>query len=87
MSTARKLWGRIDHDLDTGKYYLTIDNKYDVSGFDSEKRVVLTTSSAFGGKSAFLGVLCLVVGVLSCLFALGIFLMILRRRKQKITFE
>ena len=70
MSTAglpnfRKLWGRIEHDVDSGDYELTIVNNYDVSSFDGEKLFVLSTTSAFGGKVGFMGVLYLIVGCLA----------------------
>ena len=62
LPTFRKLWGRIETDLPTGTYRLLINNNYDVSGFNGEKLVVLSTACAFGGKIAFLGVLYVVVG-------------------------
>lgn len=79
MSTAglprfRKIWGRIEEDLESGSYQLVIVNNYDVSSFDGQKHIVMSTTSAFGGKADFLGVLYIVVGVLAMLGALVIFL-------------
>lgn len=69
LPTFRKLWGRIEDDLSTGTYRLLINNNYDVSGFNGEKYVILSTSCAFGGKIAFLGVLYIVVGGIALLGA------------------
>jgi hypothetical protein len=60
LPTFRKLWGKIETDLDEGEYNLTITNNYDVDEWDGEKHIVLTTGSAFGGKNIFLGTLFLV---------------------------
>ncbi|CAG9322823.1 unnamed protein product [Blepharisma stoltei] len=65
LPTFRKLWGKIEHDLDSGKYRMQITNNYDVSSFSGEKSIIITTSSAFGGKLNFLGILYIVVGCLS----------------------
>jgi hypothetical protein len=67
MSTAglpqfRKLWGRIEQDLPAGEYSVAIVNNYDVSSFDGQKHVVISTTALFGGKNEFLGVLYIVVG-------------------------
>jgi hypothetical protein len=45
----RKLWGRIDKDLDEGKYTLTVNSNWDISDQDGEKWFVLSTTNAFGG--------------------------------------
>ena len=79
MSTAglfnfRKLWGKIDKDLDSGRYWMKIKNNYDVSDFSGEKHIVLTTTSAFGGKIDFMGVLYIIVGVVALVGALVMFL-------------
>jgi hypothetical protein len=61
LPTFRKLWGRIEKDLDEGdSYKMTITNNYDVSEWDGEKHFVLTTANAFGGRNIFLGTLFLV---------------------------
>ncbi|OMJ69821.1 hypothetical protein SteCoe_32339 [Stentor coeruleus] len=54
LPTFRKLWGRIDNQLDAGVYRMAILNNYDVTPFKGEKRMVMTTSSQFGGKFYFL---------------------------------
>ena len=71
----RKLWGKIDKDLDEGTYKLVIVNSksyvdYDVSSFDGQKMVVLTTTCLFGGRIQFMGVLYIVVGGLAIIGAI-----------------
>jgi hypothetical protein len=53
----RKLYGRIDEDLDEGTYHLKVRNNYDVSDWNGEKYFVLTTTSGFGGKNQVCGAL------------------------------
>ena len=70
MSTAglpvfKKLWGKIENDMDKGVYALTIVNNYDVSDFSGHKTFIITTTSNLGGKMDFLGIICLVVGAVS----------------------
>ena len=60
----RKLWGTIDG-LSVGKYRFSITSYYDVSDFSGHKYVILTTSSALGGKSSFLGIIACVIGATS----------------------
>jgi hypothetical protein len=74
LPTFRKLWGIIEEDLDEGKYDLTISNNYDVSDWDGEKHIVLTTVNGLGGKNYVLGIWYLSFGsaflVLSLVFIL-----------------
>ena len=75
LPNFRKLWGRIRKDLEPGNYEVTIKNNYDVSTFDGEKYIVLSTANAFGGKNKFLGIAYIVVGgsciVLAIVFLIG----------------
>ena len=43
---------------------------YDVSGFEGEKHIILSTANAFGGKNYFLGIAYLVVGSLAIVIAI-----------------
>ena len=58
----RKLWGRIEQDLEPGEYTVIVNNNFPVREFDGGKKVVLSTANAFGGKNTFLAVAYLVVG-------------------------
>lgn len=75
LPNFRKLWGRIRKDLEPGNYEVTIKNNYDVSTFDGEKYIVLSTANAFGGKNKFLGISYIVVGgiciILAIVFLIG----------------
>lgn len=69
LPNFRKLWGRIEDDLDSGKYLVHVTSLYDVSDFDGEKFIVLSTANALGGKNNFLGIAYLVVGSLTLVLA------------------
>lgn len=68
----RKLWGRIEADLQPGNYSLIITNNYDVSYFQGSKKFVISTTSIFGGKNSFLGTLYIVMGAV-CLLSAALF--------------
>ena len=63
----KKLWGRItDRDLKAGnEIEVTIDNKYDVSSFNGEKYLILSTTNSLGGKNTFLSISYIVIGAIS----------------------
>jgi len=75
LPNFRKLWGRIREDLDEGDYVIHIKNNYDVSDFKGEKKFVLSTVNAFGGKNNFLGLSYIIVGgiclILAVIFLIG----------------
>ncbi len=55
--TFIKLWGHINQTLTAGtNYTVTINNTYDVSGFDGHKYIYLSEVNSFGGTNAFLGI-------------------------------
>lgn len=72
LPTFRKLWGRIENDLDAGTYIIDIDYKYTID-FGGEKAFVLSTVNAFGGKNSFLGISYIVVGGICLIMALLFF--------------
>jgi cell cycle control protein 50 len=66
----KKLHRIIDKNLQAGKIFqFTIHNNYDVSTFDGEKSVVLSTTSWLGGKNTFLGWSYVTVGIVCILLA------------------
>lgn len=84
----RKLWGRINQDLPSGTYTITITNciflfnlDYDVSQFGATKYFVLSTANLFGSKNLFLSIMYLVMGFL-CL-VVGILFSIRKINKKK----
>lgn len=81
LPTFRKLWGRIENDLEEGRYVYTIQNSniiinikwldYNVSKFEGQKALVLSTTNVFGGKNEFLAISYIVVGVVCSLITIG----------------
>jgi hypothetical protein len=71
LRNFRKLYGRIDVDLEANEEIkVEIKNNYNSYGYGGEKLLVLSTTSAFGGKNKFLGIAYLIVGGFSFLFAI-----------------
>ena len=48
FSNFRKLWGKINIDLEEGNYYLLVHDNYDVSKYDSKKYFVIGNANVFG---------------------------------------
>ena len=71
LPNFRKLWGRIDDkDLQPNTYVrVAIEDKFDVSSFNGEKYLILSTVNAFGGKNSFLGISYIVLGGISIILA------------------
>ena len=44
----KKLWGRIDTDMDPGNYYLIVHDNYDVSAYESRKSIIIGNENVFG---------------------------------------
>ncbi|KAG9442466.1 hypothetical protein H6P81_018320 [Aristolochia fimbriata] len=78
--TFRKLYGRIDVDLDAGEVVtVVIENNYNTYSFGGKKRLVLSTTSWIGGKNDFLGIAYLTVGALCLFLAIGFIIVYLLR--------
>jgi hypothetical protein len=73
LPTFRKLWRKINIDLDVGVYKLVISDRYDISAFSGQKYVLLTSPSWIGGKNEFLGVAYIAIGALCFVFGVAFF--------------
>jgi LEM3 (ligand-effect modulator 3) family / CDC50 family len=82
LPTFRKLWGRIEEELEPGVYRIAILNNYDVVPFKGEKRMVMTTSSIFGGKFYFLAYSYMACAVIAFIGSALVFIM--HRMKSKL---
>eukprot|EP01062_Namystynia_karyoxenos_P024159 TRINITY_DN19396_c0_g1_i1.p1 TRINITY_DN19396_c0_g1~~TRINITY_DN19396_c0_g1_i1.p1 ORF type:complete len:529 (+),score=102.12 TRINITY_DN19396_c0_g1_i1:127-1587(+) len=71
LPTFRKLYRKINRNLEPGKYQVEVSHRFDTSGFDGEKYVILSTLSWIGGKNYFLGGAYIAVGSLCFLLAIG----------------
>jgi hypothetical protein len=74
LPTFRKLWRRINVDMDVGKYTIVVTDKFDISAFSGEKSIIFATTSWIGGKNEFLGVAYIVVGSLCFVLAVAFFI-------------
>lgn len=81
LPNFRKLWGRIEENIEPGTYEVKINNTYDVQSFEGSKSFVLSTTNALGGKNYFLAICYIVVGSLCIIFALIFLVAFLKKRK------
>jgi len=71
LPNFRKLWGRIEQDLQAGEtYYIQIENNYDVSKISGHKSLIFSTTGPLGGKNIFLAIAFIVVGCICLLIAI-----------------
>ena len=81
FKNPRKVWGRIDQDLELGSYTLKVNSNWDASIYGGEKRVILATTNSMGGKGIFLSICYLIVGALALVLAIGFIIRKLIRPK------
>ena len=71
LPNPRKLWGKIDQDINKGdNVIVNINNNYNVTPYKGKKKIILSNATIFGGKNKFLGISYIVVGCLSILCAI-----------------
>ena len=71
LPTFRKLYGRIEEDLDADDVIeVKLMNNYNTYSFGGKKKLVLSTSSWLGGKNDFIGAAYIVVGSVCLLVAI-----------------
>ena len=83
LPVFRKLWGRVDRDLEQGDYYVKIGNNYETKTFLGQKILVMSTLGDLGGKNVFLAYMYIVVGCACLTGSLGFLLKIYRARNKK----
>ena len=68
-----KLWARIDdRDLKEGDTLnFTVHNNFNVTYYNGNKKIILSTTNKFGGKNEFLAICYIVVGAISLLLGIG----------------
>ena len=71
LPNPKKLWGRIDQDLESGtQIEVVINNNYNVNFYDGKKKIILSNANKFGGKNKVLGISYIIVGGISLVFAI-----------------
>jgi hypothetical protein len=71
LPNPKKLWGRIEQDLESGTQIdVVINNNYNVDFYEGKKKIILSNATKFGGKNKFLAVSYIVVGALSLICAI-----------------
>ena len=70
LPNFRKLWGRIEEEIkENSNVEVTIEDNFNVTSFNGQKYLILSTVNAFGGKNSFLGISYIVLGGISIILA------------------
>ena len=70
LPNFRKLWGRIEQQIEeNSNVEVTIEDNFNVTSFNGQKYLILSTVNAFGGKNSFLGISYIVLGGISIILA------------------
>ena len=83
LPNFRKLYGKIDQDLQPGTYYIKIQNNYSVSSFSGHKYFVISTTNILGGQNYFLAICYIIVGSLCIMFGIIFFIAYMNRKNQQ----
>lgn len=85
LSSFRKLWGKINQDLEKGNYFVQVTNNYNTKAlFNGNKTIVLSTVNLLGGKNTFLSISYLVVGSVCIVLAVVLWVgYIIHQRRHK----
>ena len=71
LPNPKKLWGRIEQDLESGTQIdVVINNNYNVDFYEGKKKIILSNANKFGGKNKVLGISYIIVGGLSLICAI-----------------
>ena len=71
LPNPKKLWGRIEQDLESGTQIdVVINNNYNVDFYEGKKKIILSNANKFGGKNKVLGISYIIVGGISLVFAI-----------------
>ena len=82
-----KLWGLVKDEIPKGQYFLKIENYFNETSFDSNKKLVIAfdTNYLFSTKNSFVGTIIIVNAILICVFCILLVLVIVFVKKNQKT--